>query len=153
MIIIRHKLEAFDTGRRQVGLGVDRHALQKTRWRGVADDGTDFGFDLEVPLKHDEVFFETDSAVFVIRQAAEPVLVVGSDISWRNAAELAWSAGNLHQPIELRADGMRLADEPAVRAMLEKLKLSYTRAVAVFRPQRGSQHAHDHHHKEHHAYH
>lgn len=153
MIIIRHKLGAFDTGRRQVGLRVNRHTLQKTRWRGVADDGTDFGFDLDLPLRHDEAFFETDNAVFVIRQATEPILIVGSDVPWRSAAELAWSAGNLHQPVELRADGLRLADEPAVRALLEKLKLMYSCVDAVFQPQGGSAHAHTHHDKEHHAYH
>jgi len=151
MIIIRHKLETFDTARRQVGLTVDRHTLMKTRWRGMAHDGTEFGFDLEVPLRHDEVFFETDSAVFAIRQAAEPVLIVSSDIPWGSVAELAWSAGNLHQPIEVRADGMCLPDEPAVRAVLDKLHVGYSRADAIFRPQGGG--VHSHHDKEHHAYH
>jgi urease accessory protein len=151
MIIIRHKIDSYDAGRQQVALVADRHALQKTRWRGVAEDGMEFGFDLDAPLRHGDFFFETDRAVYVARQRPEPVLVIDNETPWRRAAEVAWAAGNLHQPVEFRADGMRLPDEPAVRALLEQSGLDYGRSEAVFQPQGGGHH-HSHH-KEHHAHH
>ena len=33
-------------------LTVERRVLAKRRWRGQAEDGTDFGFDLAIPLKN-----------------------------------------------------------------------------------------------------
>ena len=39
-----------DADQPQVRIPVERLTLAKRRWRGVADDGEEFGFDLEAPL-------------------------------------------------------------------------------------------------------
>ena len=148
MIVIRHKIGAYDDTRPQSGLYVDRHILNKTRWRGVAEDGTEFGFDLEAPLKHGDAFFETDSAVFLVYQKPEQILEVGGAASWTESAKLAWSIGNLHLPAEFRPDGLRMPDEPALRAVLDKMSLKYKCLDAVFQPQGGNGHTHH----EDHAY-
>ena len=41
--------ETFD---RSISLTVERRVLAKRRWRGQAEDRTDFGFDLQAPLRH-----------------------------------------------------------------------------------------------------
>ena len=42
-----------------IPLTVERRVLAKRRWRGKAEDGTDFGFDLDVPLKLDRCWILT----------------------------------------------------------------------------------------------
>ena len=53
MIIIRN-LDAIIQGDNQneISLTVERRVLAKRRWRGQAEDGTDFGFDLISPLRN-----------------------------------------------------------------------------------------------------
>ncbi|HYD83580.1 MAG TPA: urease accessory protein UreE, partial [Opitutus sp.] len=55
----------------EVALRVDRIVIAKRIWRGVAEDGVEFGFELERPLKDGEVFWQTAKARYVVRQEAE----------------------------------------------------------------------------------
>lgn len=130
----------------EVTLHVDRHTLAKRRWRGVAADGTEFGFELEAPLKPGETVFQTATARYVIAQIPEPVVAIPLNVAPSAAAGIGWAIGNLH--LELSAEATRLiaADEPAVRQLLDRLKVDYQPTTAVFRPGRfvrGSQATHD----------
>ncbi len=121
---------------REIVLSSDRLTLAKRLWRGTAADGTEFGFELSSPLKHGDTFHETATSRYVVRQAPEPVIEISLEITPSAAAGIGWALGNLH--LELSAEPTRLiaADEPAVRQLLKRLNVPFTRTSAVFRPGR-----------------
>lgn len=130
----------------QVALRADRFTLAKRLWRAAAADGTEFGFELQSPLKHGDVVFESASTRYFIRQAEEPVIEISLDVAPAAAAGIGWAIGNLH--LELQAEPARLlaADEPAVRQLLERLQVPYRATNAIFRPgrfARGAQPTHE----------
>ena len=146
LILIRQAIESSAAALPTCALTVDRLTIAKRRWRAAADDGAEFGFDLETPLRHGETFFETAAARYVIRQHEEPVVEIPLDIAPSAAAGIGWAIGNLH--LELSAEPSRLvaADEPAVRQLLERLKVPYRQTTAIFRPgrfARGNQPTHE----------
>ena len=59
-----------------IALTVERRVLAKRRWRGQAEDGTDFGFDLQAPLRHGVCFHAVNDNNYVIDQKPEPVFRV-----------------------------------------------------------------------------
>jgi len=121
----------------EVPLKVDRRTIAKRIWRGVAEDGVEFGFQLEAPLKDGETIWQTPAAArYVLRQEPEPIVEIPLNIASSAAAGIGWAIGNLH--LELSAEPTRLlaADEPAVRQLLERLKVPYRATTAVFRPGR-----------------
>lgn len=127
-------------------LRVERVTLAKRLWRGTADDGTEFGFELDAPLKHGDTFHETTTGRYVIEQLAEPVVEISLNIPASAAAGIGWAIGNLH--LELSAEPTRLIapDEPAMRQLLERLKVPFRQTSAVFRPGRfvrGAQPTHE----------
>ncbi|MDO8539251.1 MAG: urease accessory protein UreE [Opitutaceae bacterium] len=139
LTLIHAPLTATDAaGREEVALQADRMTLAKRLWRGSADDGTEFGFQLATPLKHGDTIFESPTARYVIRQAEEPVVEISLDIAASASAGIGWAIGNLH--LELSAEPARLLapDEPAVRQLLERLKVPYRQTTAIFRPGRFS---------------
>lgn len=120
----------------EIALSVDRLTLAKRRWRRTAENGTEFGFELEAPLKHGASFWQTASARYVIRQQPEAVVEIPLDLAPSAAAGLGWAIGNLH--LELSAEPARLLapDEPAVRRLLDRLQVPFKPTTAVFRPGR-----------------
>src|SRR6187549_222494 len=106
-----------------VAVRVERITLAKRLWRGAAEDGMEFGFELATPLKHGDVVHETSLARYIIAQQEEPVVEIALDMSPSAAAGIGWAIGNLH--LELSAEAARLlaADEPAVRRLLERLNV------------------------------
>ena len=52
----------------EISLSVDRRVLAKRRWRGQAEDGTDFGFDLEIPLQNRVCFHVEGNRNYIIAQ-------------------------------------------------------------------------------------
>lgn len=129
-----------------VPLRADRFILAKRLWRGTADDGAEFGFELSAPLKHGDVVFESATARYVLQQAEEPVIEISLDVAPSAAAGIGWAIGNLH--LELQAESTRLlaADEPAVRQLLDRLNVPYRQTTAIFRPgrfARGAQPTHE----------
>jgi urease accessory protein len=136
LLVIHAPLAAPDVTRPEVALRVDRITLAKRLWRGTAEDGVEFGFELDGPLKDGEVVHQTSSARYVIRQQPEAVVEVSLDLAPSAAAGIGWAVGNLH--LELSADATRLLapDEPAVRQLLERLKMPYRQTTAIFRPGR-----------------
>lgn len=136
MHLVFRPLVSANTALPSVALRVERQTLAKRLWRGTAADGTDFGFELESPLKSGDTFFETVSARYVIEQIPEPVVEISLEMTPAAAAGIGWAVGNLH--LELAAEPTRLLapDEPAVRQLLERLKIPYRTTEAVFRPGR-----------------
>jgi len=135
-----------DLGLSEIALRVERLTLAKRLWRGTAEDGTEFGFELEAPLKHGDTFFQSTTARYVIAQHPESVVEISLAIAPSAAAGIGWAVGNLH--LELQAEPARLlaADEPAVRQLLDRLKVSYRATTAIFRPgrfARGAQPTHE----------
>lgn len=136
MTIIRSAIPAFDQGLPAIAVHADRFTLAKRLWRATADDGTEFGFELDSPLKHGDVVFQSPDSRYVVRQAEEPVVEISLDVAPSAAAGIGWAIGNLH--LELSAESSRLlaADEPAVRQLLDRLKVPYRSTTAIFRPGR-----------------
>jgi urease accessory protein len=119
-----------------VALPVERIRLAKRLWRGTAEDGTEFGFELSAPLKHGDTFWQTATARYVLQQQPEPIVEVSLEVAPSAAAGIGWAIGNLH--LELCAEPARLLapDEPAVRQLLERLKVPYQPSTAIFHPGR-----------------
>jgi len=115
-------------------LRVQRLSIAKRTWRGEADDGVEFGFALNSPLKDGDTVFETRTTRYVVQQQPESVIEIPLDVAPSAAAGIGWAVGNLH--LELSAEATRLlaADEPAVRQLLARLKIPYTTTTAIFRP-------------------
>jgi urease accessory protein len=136
MQLVSAPLASSDATLPEIAIRADRFTLAKRLWRGAAEDGTEFGFELTAPLKHGDVVHQNGKARYVIRQAEEPVVEIALDITPSAAAGIGWAIGNLH--FELSAEPARLiaADEPAVRQLLERLKVPYRQTSAIFRPGR-----------------
>ncbi|MEO8352581.1 MAG: urease accessory protein UreE [Chthoniobacteraceae bacterium] len=127
---------------------VDRLTLAKRRWRGVAEDGREFGFDLERPLTDGAAVFATERDVYVMAQKYELVLEMRmAECGLQNgsgAARVGWMIGNLHFPLEITDEVVRVADDPALRQLFQRENLSFDLCRRVFHPIGGG-HSHGHH--------
>ncbi|BET65152.1 hypothetical protein ASA1KI_00700 [Opitutales bacterium ASA1] len=136
MRIVRHALVDFDRSLPLVEIRVDRHKLSKRLWRASADDGTDFGFELEKPLEHGDVVHVSESHRYAIGQTAEPVLEIMLDPKPDASAVLGWVVGNMHFVIEALPDRIRTPDDSALRQTFERVGIQFLATSAVFRPHR-----------------
>lgn len=125
-------------------LRADRITAAKRRWRATADDGREFGFDLEAPLAHGVVFHREGATAYRFEQLPEPVFRIGYGDA-AEAARLAWLVGNLHFPAAFADDGMLVADDPAVAQLLEREGIPCDRAERIFCPPPRSGGGHRHH--------
>lgn len=146
MQFVSGPLAAADPSLPEIALRVERLTLAKRLWRGTADDGSEFGFELDAPLKHGDTFFQSATARYSVQQHPEGVVEVSLDVAPSAAAGIGWAIGNLH--LELQSETTRLLapDEPAVRQLLDRLKVPFKQATAIFRPgrfARGQQPTHD----------
>jgi urease accessory protein len=144
--LVHAPLPVSDDALPQIALRVDRITLAKRLWRGVAEDQAEFAFELNAPLMHGDVVFQTPTARYVVQQQPEPLVEISLDIAPSAAAGIGWAIGNLH--LELTAEPTRLLapDERAVRQLLDRLKVPYRATTAVFRPgrfARGNQSIHE----------
>ncbi len=125
----------------RIRLAVDRLILAKRRWRGVAEDGAEFGFDLNGPLRDGDAFFSGAAGIYVIAQKYEAVLEVSSREvgvrSFTDAARLGWIIGNLHFQIAIAGDVVQVVDDPAVRQLFEREGIPFTSCKRVFHPLSG----------------
>ena len=135
-------------GQTEVPLRAARRTLAKKLWRGQAQDGAEFGFELAAPLAPDTVFHEDGEKIYVARQEPEPILVVALPDSADDAARLGWKMGNLHVPVQVEAGRLMVADDPGMRQSLARQHIAFTAAEGVFRPL-GAGHGHDHDDHEH----
>ena len=118
----------------RIVLRADRLTLAKRRWRATAEDGTEFGFDLAVPLGDGAAFFASEAALYCIEQMAEPVLEITLIPKPAAVARLGWTIGNLHFPIQVTADSVRVPDDSALRALFERQGIPFTACGRVFVP-------------------
>jgi urease accessory protein len=143
--ILRHAWPSPKHPGRRIELRAERMTLAKRRWHGTAEDGVEFGFDLDHPLPAGTVFLETASAHYVLTQRPEAVLEVALTETL-SAARTAWSLGNLHFPIELDGNVLRVADDPAARLYFERADVDFRTAQKIFQPIQTAGHSHGHHH-------
>jgi urease accessory protein len=136
-----------DQGDRRMRLLTDRATLAKRRWRGVAEDGREFGFDLDEPLTHGTTFFAEEDRCYVLEQTPEEVLEIPV-ATVELAARIGWSLGNLHFGVQVLPEAVRVTDDPAVLQFLQREDVAFRRVKVVFLPlSPGAQsHAHDHSH-------
>ena len=118
----------------RIALHADRLTLAKRRWRGIADDGAEFGFDLSAPLSDGAVFFASDTSLYALAQNAEPVLEVALIPRPAPVARLGWTIGNLHFPIQVTGDAIRVPDDPALRQLFERESIPFIVSEQVFIP-------------------
>lgn len=144
MDLIHAPLADYDVSLPPVRIPVDRLTLAKRRWRGVAEDGREFGFDLEKTLTDGIAVFQTES-LYVIAQKYESVLEVALGSDAPTAARLGWLIGNLHFPLEVAGSSVRVADDPALRQLFEREHIAFIACKRVFHPLGGG-HSHGHHH-------
>jgi|ERR1700678_2481105 urease accessory protein len=140
MDLIRTPLPPVAPGVLEVLLPADRHTLAKRRWRATAEDGREFGFDLDEPLHDGVAFFHDGDATYVIAQQPEPVLEVALATPLESA-RLGWLIGNLHFSLELAGCVIRVADDPALRQLFDREHIAFSEASHVFHPER---HGHVH---------
>ena len=124
-----------------IPLHTDRLRLAKSRWRGTAQDGCEFGFVLEKPMRHGTFFFQTDAALYQVVQLPEPVIEFTLPTAPRESTRLGWLLGNLHFPVEILPSIVRVSDDPAIRQMLLREGIAHQITEALFQPLAG---AHSH---------
>jgi len=143
MELIHDELAAAAAGKPRIELSADRITLAKRRWRGVAKDGREFGFDLAHPLTDGAAFFETDGGVYIVTQQPETLFEIAPGAP-REAARIGWMIGNLHFPIEIDGDVLRVPEDAAVRQLFEREHIHFATVQKIFRPLKAvsSHHAH-----------
>jgi urease accessory protein len=149
MQLIKQAIEPGATELPEVELVADRFKLQKRRWRGAANDGADFGFELAEPLGHGAVFFESATHRYHLQQTPESVLAIRLAGDATEAAETGWQIGNLHMPVQVAVDEIRVGDDPAVRQLFTSMGITFEIKDEIFQPMKGSigaGHSHDHSH-------
>ena len=116
-----------------ISLTVERRVLAKRRWRGQAQDGVDFGFDLISPLRHGICFHAEEDRNYVIDQKPEVVFRVPFP-DQKEAAHRAWQVGNLHFPAQFLESYLLVEGDLAVRLMLERNQIPFEEGMEVFQP-------------------
>ncbi|CAN5426747.1 hypothetical protein BH23VER1_BH23VER1_10590 [soil metagenome] len=134
MPIIEKSIPPSEAHLQRVTIEVDRHTLQRCRWRRAADDGTDFAFALEAPLGHGACVGEMGGNRYLVSQTPEPVLCVRLPGDPSQAAIVGWMIGNLHQPVDVRDGVLLVAEDPAARRQLEKMGVPVEEAYEIFTP-------------------
>lgn len=121
--------------KRQIKLMAERRLFLKRRWRGSAEDGTEFGFDLEDRLISGCVIHQTADADYVICQDPEQVFEIPFESS-QKAARVGWKLGNLHFPVEITQTSVRTPNDPAIRQLIEREGWTLLEVSALFNPLR-----------------
>ncbi|ACB77488.1 urease accessory protein UreE [Opitutus terrae] len=136
LTLIHGPVAAPDETLPEIALRAERGAVVKRIWRGRAEDGAEFGFELAAPLADGATVFQSATARYVLRQDPEPVLEIPLDLPPSAAAGVGWAIGNLHLSLAAEPERLLTADEPATRALLERLRVPFRATCAVFRPGR-----------------
>ena len=152
MLRITEALSPVPEGTR-VSVCVDRHQLARRRWRGTAEDGTEFGIDVVEALRHGDAIHACGDKVYCIEQSPEGCCLVPLKQA-PNAAHLGWQIGNLHFKAAFSEEGILVSDDSAVVQMLEREGIPFTRVQRIFQPARqgGHSHHHDHAHAHEHEH-
>lgn len=124
----------------QITLYAERRQFLKRRWRAIADDGTEFGFDLDSRLTDGCVVFHQDGKDYVVHQVPELVYEVIYQ-SPAHAALVAWRVGNLHLPSQILDDRIRVLHDDAMSNLLGSEGWAYTEPEVLFQPLKAIAHA------------
>ncbi len=144
MEMIYRNLSERDDTLPVIALPVDRRTLAKTRWRAVAADGLEFGFELARPLAHGAAVFQNTTHRYVIDQRPETLLRVAAHTA-EEAARVGWMIGNLHFPAQVRDGAIFVEADPAIRQMLAREDVLFDEAEGVFQPLKAAGGGHHHH--------
>lgn len=125
---------------KQITLRAERRKFLKRRWRGAADDGTEFGFDLENRLVDGAVIFHADGCDYVVRQLLEKVYEIPFD-SAAHGSLVGWKVGNLHLPAQILPDAIRVLHDEAMTQLLEREGWAFTEPEVLFTPMKAMAHA------------
>lgn len=124
----------------QVELKVERRLFLKRRWRGVAQDGTEFGFDLATRLKHGGVIHQTPEADYIVHQEPELVYEL-RPASAEQAALMGWKIGNLHLGVQVTDVAIRIVHDAAVLQLCQREAWPFSEINVIFNPLKVTAHA------------
>lgn len=117
----------------QVPLLAERYLFLKRCWKGQAEDGTGFEFELESRLKIGCVIHQTAAADYVIGQTPERVYRVETATA-EMAALVGWKIGNLHFPVQIVDGFVLVMIDPIVQTLLDRERWHYEEVSVVFQP-------------------
>jgi urease accessory protein len=106
----------------------------------VAEDGVEFGFDLESRLLDGCVIFQQDGKDYLVRQLPETVYEVPFE-NPSHAALVAWKVGNLHLPAEILPDRLRVLHDEAMKNLLDREGWAFAEPDVLFQPLKAMAHA------------
>ena len=143
LTLIQHvpQTDASGNPNRRVKLSASRATLAKRRWRGCAEDGREFGFDLDHPVGHGATFLVEGDAHYVIDQEPEEMIEI-MITSVEQAAHVAWSLGNLHFLVQVLPHAVRVMPDPAVLQFINRTTVPHHRLKCVFLPLAAESHHH-----------
>jgi urease accessory protein len=142
MQLIQHPLAESSAlpPERQVTLAVERRQFLKRRWRGIAEDGSEFGFDLETRLTDGCVIFQEAEKDYIVRQLPEKVYEISLE-SPAQAALVAWKTGNLHLPAQILDHSIRVLHDESMTQLLEREGWPHSEPEVLFTPMKAMAHA------------
>lgn len=125
---------------RQIILSVERRLFLKRRWRAVADDGTEFGFDLDTRLCNNGVIFHRGGFDYLVRQQTEKVFRIPF-VNPGHAALVAWKTGNLHLPAQILDDAILVLHDESMAQLIEREGWSFDEPEVLFTPMKAVAHS------------
>ena len=125
---------------RRILLSAERRQFLKRRWRGLAEDGTEFGFDLESRLIDGCVIHHENGKDYIVRQLPEVVYEIPIT-SPDQAALVGWKTGNLHLPAQILPGCIRILHDEAMKQLLHRENWTYTEPEVVFTPMKAIAHS------------
>lgn len=140
MIVINRMVADRSESDVQIKLMAERRLFLKRRWRATAEDGTEFGFDLDSRLNNGAVILQTEVADYVIWQEPEIVHEIPFESAGQSAL-IGWKIGNLHLPVQILAASILVQQDLAVTQLCEREGWLATEVRVVFNPLRVTPHA------------
>lgn len=125
---------------KQVTLHAERRNFLKRRWRGIAEDGVEFGFDLENRLVDGCVIFQQNGCDYLVRQLLERVYEIPYH-SADHAALVAWKVGNLHLPAQIHPDRIHVLHDEAMAQLLLREAWPHSEPEVLFIPMKAVAHS------------
>lgn len=123
----------------QIVLRAERREFLKRRWRGIADDGAEFGFDLDERLFDGCVIHHRGGSDYIVRQTPETVYRIAFETP-AQAAFVAWKTGNLHMPAQILDDAILVLHDDAMRNLIEREGWTFSEIEILFTPMKAVPH-------------
>lgn len=123
----------------QIVLRAERREFLKRRWRGIADDGAEFGFDLDERLVDGCVIHHRGGFDYIVRQMPETVYRIAFETA-AHAALVAWKTGNLHMPAQICDDAILVLHDDAMRNLIEREGWTFSEIEILFTPMKAVPH-------------